>query len=189
MFHCLSNLSNLNGVRREFQLLQPPEQVEQFLLRHLSVAGESGLDAEDLCDDGVVATGPVGEGGCRRHHDSVLWRREDVEHGVEAVRDGVPARAEAVGVVGGREADGGVDGVEDAGAGAAEEPAPVVKRWRWRRRGHRRPRAATKAPIKVKRVKGSLSLLLKDLIPIKDAMNSGKLVFLILQFPSRWTSP
>ena len=124
-------------------------------------AGEGGLDAEDLRGDGVVVDGggamgaaetgdaasPIGErwgrpgeGGC-----SLLRRRE---HGVEAVRDGVPVRAEAVGAVGGGDPDGGIDGVEDASARAAEEAPPIVQR----RRRHRNPRPpATRPPIRKKK--------------------------------------
>ena len=48
--------------------------------------------------------------------------------------DGVAVHAEAVGVVGGGELDGGVDGVEDARPRAAAEAPPVVQQRRRLRR-------------------------------------------------------
>lgn len=134
--------------------------------------GESCLDAESLSDDSVIprrcaavvgddlgavraaeagdAGGALGDerrlarGGERRR----LRLRKGDKRGVEALGDGVAARAEGVRVVGGGDADGGVDGVEDAGPRAAEEPPPVLQRRRRRRRRH--PSQDRPPPIKLK---------------------------------------
>ena len=127
--------------------------------------GESSLDAERLGDDGVIAVVPrrgaavvgddlsavgAAEAGrrlARGREPRRLRRRKGEKRGVETLGDGVAARAEGVGVVGGGEPDGGVDGVEDACPRAAEEAPPVVQR---RRRRRRHPSQDRPPPIKPK---------------------------------------
>jgi hypothetical protein len=128
--------------------------------------GESRLDTERLGDHVVIAVGQrraaavvvddlgavraaeaghaggalgkeerrLARGGLPRR---LLCCRKRDNRGVEALGDGVAARAEGVGVVGGGYSDGGVDGVKDASPRAAEEAPPVVqRRQRLRRRCH-----------------------------------------------------
>jgi hypothetical protein len=99
--------------------------------------GALGVE-EELGRRRVGGGGAAARGGPRRRRAGDQVRR------VEALGDGVPPRPERGGVVGRRDGDGRVDGVEDAVPGAAEEAEPVIHR----RRRHRRPIAADRSAAK-----------------------------------------